>query len=310
MGSYGELISSGAVVLTDGATGTRVRLETTTVLDPVLDVASLATSGRGLVLRAVAGEYAAIARAVGLPIELDAMTYWANPDHLQAAGRLDELTAINRACVDVLQPVRELGSAFVAGVIGPRADGYRAGTSMSVGEAIAYHAAQAEALAASNVDLILGSTMSAAEEATGLAMALSRTGVEYVIGFVIDEGGRLPDGTLLPEAVARIDELGESRPVHYLITCTHPAAALTAMRRLRAGGNDVSDRVIGIKGNGAQASPDTLEATRNVLSDPPLEWIAPTLELHGEFGFQVMGGCCGTDSRHILALALALAPQV
>jgi homocysteine S-methyltransferase len=284
-----------------------VRLETTATIDPILDVASLATSGNGHVLRAVAGEYAAIASAVGFPIELDAMTYWASPDHLRDAGRLDELAAINRACVAALQPIRDSARTFVAGVIGPRADGYRAGASMDVEEAIGYHTAQAQALAASHVDVILGSTMSSAQEATGLASAISATGTDYIIGYVVDERGRLPDGTPLPDVVRRIDGLGDDRPVHHLITCAHPRVALSAMRHLRGNGDDVSDRVIGIKANGANASPDTLEMTRQVLSDPPLEWIQPMLELRAEFGFRVLGGCCGTDGRHILALALALA---
>jgi homocysteine S-methyltransferase len=270
-------------------------------------MASLVTSGNGQVLRAVAGEYAAIASAFGFPIELDAMTYWAGPDHLRDAGRLDELAAINRECVAALRPFRDAARVLIAGVIGPRADGYRAGASMDVKAAIGYHTAQARALAASHVDVILGSTMSSAQEATGLASAVAATGTDYIIGYVVDERGRLPDGTTLPDVVRRLDALGDDRPVHHVITCVHPEVALSAMRHVREEGDDVSDRVIGIKANGANASPNTLETTRQVLSDPPLEWIRPMLELRTEFGFRVLGGCCGTDGRHILALALALA---
>jgi hypothetical protein len=63
-------------------------------------------AGRGDVLRAVAGEYAAIAAALGLPIENDAVTCWASPDQLTAAGRRDDLEAINRACVEALTPIK------------------------------------------------------------------------------------------------------------------------------------------------------------------------------------------------------------
>lgn len=86
MGRYARLIDSGVRVMTDGATGTRLRLESPLELDPILDMPGLSASGRGAALRAVAGEYAAIAEALNMPIQLDAMTYWASPDHLDAAG--------------------------------------------------------------------------------------------------------------------------------------------------------------------------------------------------------------------------------
>ena len=77
--TYTEMIESGDVLLTDGANGTRLRLETVLVLDPVLDVAGLASDGRANALRAVSGEYVAIAAAVELPIQLGAVSYWSTP---------------------------------------------------------------------------------------------------------------------------------------------------------------------------------------------------------------------------------------
>jgi S-methylmethionine-dependent homocysteine/selenocysteine methylase len=306
MGRYRSLVDSGSPILTDGATGTRIRLETRTALDPVLDIASVPSLGMDHVLRAIAGEYVAIARACALPIELDAMTYWASPDHLLAAGRSDECVTMNRDCVRAIIALKEMADVYIAGVIGPRADGYRSGPSMSADEAANYHIPQAAALAASGADLIFGSTMSSADEALGVAMAAAATGIDYVIGFVVDDQGNLPGGTSLTDAVQGIDALGDDRPVHYLLTCTHPTTALNAMRRLRDLGADRSDRVIGIKGNGARADADALETTERVLTDPPLSWAEATLRLRDEFDFRILGGCCGTDSRHILALALAM----
>jgi methionine synthase I (cobalamin-dependent) len=92
----------------------------------------------------------------------------------------------------------------------------------------------------------------------------------------------------------------------YLISCTHPSAALAGMRRLRASGREVSDRLIGIKANGSAMDLGQLDGAGEVMADAPLEWLTDLTVLRNEFGFRVVGGCCGTDSRHILALGLAM----
>lgn len=200
----------------------------------MLDIASLAYSGRTAPLRAVAGEYAAVAGAVGLPIELDTMRDWASPDHLAAAGRDGDLVAVNQTCVAALAPVRRQGLTFVAGVIGPRADGYRRTRGMDAAEATAYHSPQTQALADAGVDLLLASTMSTADEALGLAHALAATGLLYVVAVVLTPDGTLPDGSSQADLVDRIDGAGHRLPEHYLLSCTHPADALSGLRSVRA----------------------------------------------------------------------------
>jgi S-methylmethionine-dependent homocysteine/selenocysteine methylase len=281
-------------------------LETALPLDPVLDVSALAMAGRGDVLRAVAGEYAAIAAALGLPIEIDAVTYWASPDRLTAAGRREDLEAINRTCVQALEPLRAMGEVFIAGVVGPRADGYRPRDAMTAAEAEAYHRPQAEALSSAGPDLLLGSTMSSSTESVGVARALSATGSSYVMAFVMTSEGRLPDGASIADTIALIDESVDPPPVHYLLSCTHPSTARSGLRRLGDDGHDLSNRLIGIKANGALADPFTLEAAQAPLSDPPMEWSRDVAALRAEFGLRVLGGCCGTDGRHILALGIDL----
>jgi S-methylmethionine-dependent homocysteine/selenocysteine methylase len=271
LSAYTDVIASGRCMLTDGATGTRIRLETATTLDPVLDVSGLAISGRGDVLRAVAGEYAATAAALGLPIELGAVTYWASPDRLATAGRMDDLEAINRACEQALTPIKAMGEALVAGVLGPRADGYRPTGAMTADQAATYHRRQAEALASAEADLLLASTMSTASESLGLPRALAATGSSYVVAFVMTEQGRLPDGASVADVIALIDDSVDPRPTHYLISCTHPSTARSGLLRLGDEGHDLADRLIGIKANGALADASTLEAASSPLSDPPVE---------------------------------------
>jgi S-methylmethionine-dependent homocysteine/selenocysteine methylase len=302
------MIESGEVLLTDGANALRLRLETALVLDPVLDVAGLASDGRAHALRAVSGEYVAIAAAVGLPIQLDAQSYWINPDQLAAAGRLDELAALNRRCVEASTANRDTfadAEIFVAGVLGPRADGYSPTETPDAEEAVAYHQAQAAALAGAGVDVLYGETLSTASEAIGMAHAMALTGCPYAIGPVLDQHGQLPDGTPLETLIDTIDRAVTPQPVHYFINCTHPTVALAGLDASSTRGGDIS-RVIGIKANGSAEAPTDLDGAPSVHSDPPDDWARSMVELRDLFGLRMLGGCCGTDGRHILALALRL----
>ena len=306
--TYEQVIRSGDVLLTDGANGTRLRFETGLELDPVLDIAGLASDGRSYALQAVSGEYVAIAAALAMPIQLDAPSYWISPERLEAVGRAGELEVLNRRCVEAATSNRDTftgAEIFVAGVIGPKADGYAPTEIPSEDEAAVYHEAQAAALASAGVDVLYGETLSTAPESLGIARAMAATACPYAIGPVIDRDGRLPDGTPLEAVIGAIDSAVTPRPLHFFINCTHPGVALAGLSAVRERGGDTS-RVIGLKANGSAEPPTSLDQARLVHSDPPTDWALGMVQLHEFFGLRILGGCCGTDSRHILALALAL----
>jgi len=216
--TYEQVIRSGDVLLSDGANGTRLRFETGLELDPVLDIAGLASDGRSYALQAVSGEYVAIAAALGMPIQLDAASGWISPERLAAAGRAGELEVLNRRCVEAAASNRDTftgAEIFVAGVIAPKADGYAPTEIPSEDEAAVYHEAQAAALASASVDVLYGETLSTAPESLGMARAMAATARPYAIGPVIDRDGRLPDGTPLEEVIAAIDSAVTPRPLHF-----------------------------------------------------------------------------------------------
>lgn len=308
--SYTEVVESGDLVLTDGAQGTRLLFETNLALDPVLGISSLALDGRATALQAVSGEYVAIAGALGLPVQLDAATYSANPDCLAAAGRSGDLDAMNRRAVQAAVELRGRyagAEIYIAGVVGPQVDGYQPTEVPDVEKSTNYHAAQVEVLADAGVDVLYAETFSTVAESIGAARAMAATGCPFVIAPVLRADGTTPDGTRIEDFVATVDSDTTSAPLHYLINCTHPETALRGLRAAAGRGADVSSRVIGLKANGSSAPLDVLDEKATLHSDPPLPWAASMLQLHREFGMRVLGGCCGTDSRHILALALDLA---
>jgi len=305
--TYAEVIGSGDPLLGDAAFGTRLAHETALALDPELGGSALASDGHPEAIEALAAEYAAIAVALGFPIELDAATYWLGPDRLAAAGRSGELTAMNRRSVEAVQAARrrfEGAEVFVAGVLGPRVDGYRPASAPAPDEAEAYHRPQAAALADAGVDALSGKTLSTAGEVLGMARALAATGCPYALGPVLDRRGHLPDGTPVEELVGRVDDEVDPAPLHWYVNCTAPGVVLEGLSAA-AGRGDVG-RIVGCKANGSSRPVADLDGAAVVHSDPPDEWAATMVELRRRFGLRLLGGCCGTDGRHLLALGLRL----
>lgn len=292
------------VILAEGAVIERLRHETDLALDPhalhagwVLDAA-----GRRA-LRGVYREYLAVGRRYDRPLILGAPTWRASPERLQRAG-IDAGVRLNTRAVTFLKELRDedQARAYVAGMIACRHDAYRPQEALDAATAERFHAPQAEALAAGGPDLILAATLPARSEAAGMARALAATGVPYLVSFVIRPDGRLLDGNLLDAAMASIDDAVAPTPAGYMVNCVHPdhvGAALAAV--------PPSPRLLGIQGNASRLSPEELDGRAELDRSPPDEWAAATVGLHRRYGLRILGGCCGTDARHIRAVAAALA---
>ncbi|HEX3930220.1 MAG TPA: homocysteine S-methyltransferase family protein [Nocardioides sp.] len=258
--------------------------------------------GRDL-LRAYYEGYAEIAETVGAGLRLEAPTWRANPDW---AARLGDgsaaLDAVNRAAVEQL---RELAGEWsgrvedttVAGIVGPRGDGYARGEAATAEEAAEYHAPQVAAFAAAGADEVVAMTIAGAAEALGIAWAAESAGVPAVISFTVETDGRLADGSALAEAVRTVDRGG--RPAYFMVSCAHPAHVLPAV----AGGGDWLERIRGMRCNASTLSHAELDEAETldegdlgllVSAHRQLEQLLPALE--------VVGGCCGTDARHVAAL--------
>jgi homocysteine S-methyltransferase len=188
-----------------------------------------------------------------------------------------------------------------------RGDAYKPAEAMPESEAATFHAWQAEALAAAGVDFLLAATLPALSEATGLALALSATGLPYMISFVARPDGTLLDGTPLCEAIATIDSTASPRPLAYLINCTHASIFCQALQHARNSSSMVISRIIGLLANTASLSPEELDSTPELVTEEPERFGMNVSVLHEKLGMKVLGGCCGTDERHIECLARQLA---
>jgi S-methylmethionine-dependent homocysteine/selenocysteine methylase len=309
---FRELLESGAPILADAAIETRIIFETKVRLDPHLQVAALLERPRGrAALRDVYATYLDVAWAHGLPIVMGTPTFRASRRYAERAGRggADTVHRLNAEAVAFLNEIRDHGDhdpVFIAGVIGPYGDAYTPADCLNLLDGTDYHLEQVRALAEAGVDLLYAPTFPSIEEAHGAAVAMSTTDLPYVVSFVLDDGGRLLEGTYLHDAIERIDDAVVPAPAYYSISCVHPTVARTALKNLAAMSSRALARLREVKANGSRLTPEQLVALDHADSDQPDVFGEAMNQLGIDFDLQILGGCCGTDSTHLAALARRL----
>jgi len=217
------------------------------------------------------------------------------------------LIDLNLAAVDLLVDVRARYETpatpiVISGCIGPRGDGYQPDALMSADEARRYHAMQARAFANSAADLVTAITMTYPAEAIGIAQAARSVGMPAVISFTVETDGRLPTGQSLKEAIEEVDEATGNVPAYYMINCAHP----THFDATLAGKGAWLDRIRGIRANASKRSHAELNEAPDLDDGDPVELggqYRALVRRHPQIG--VLGGCCGTDHRHIAQICAA-----
>jgi len=298
---------SGEVFLTDSG------LETDLIFNEGFDLPDFAAfilvdDARGAAaLQAYFRRHVRIAVEHGCGVILETPTWRASRDWGARLGYPPaELRRVNQAAVDLLSQVRSefQGAALivVSGCVGPRADAYQPDERMGAGEAERYHAEQIGALAAAGVDLVHAMTVAYPAEAIGIARAAAGADVPATISFTTETDGRLPDGTPVAEAVAGVDAATGGSPVYYGINCAHPSHFAAALP-----GGSVGARIQSVRANASRKSHAELEESPSLDTGNPVELAADYLRLRALHPpISIVGGCCGTDARHVQAIADAV----
>ena len=189
------------------------------------------------------------------------------------------------------------GPIVVSGIIGPRGDGYVAAAPGSVEDAAAYHTLQAEALATGGVDMLAAVTMTTSAEALGVAIAAQRVGLPVAISFTVETDGRLPSGEHLGEAIERVDE--SAPPAYFSINCAHPSH----FAHILEAAGPWAARVRGIRANASTKSHAELDESSELDIGNPSDLAQRYRGLRSVLpNLNVIGGCCGTDWRHLRAV--------
>ena len=269
------------------------------------------------VLRSAEGEehlrryfrpFADTARRHDAGLVLDTATWRASPDWTTRSGLTqEEFVHVQRRSVELLAELREEFApvpTVISGCLGPRGDGYTPGALMTVRHAEAYHQPQIDALAATEADLIGAMTMNYVEEAIGIVHAARRAEMPVVVSFTVETDGRLPTGQTLGGAIQIVDAATTGYPAYYMVNCAHPSH----FAHLLDPSQPWVARVRGIRANASCMSHAELnEATALDMGDP-LALGTSYAELKRRLPqLTVLGGCCGTDHRHVEHIAAACA---
>lgn len=297
----------GPLYLTDGG------LETTLVFHDGIDLPCFAAfpllesdRGRSL-LRAYFDPYLATARDHGVGFILDTATWRANPDWAEKLGYdAAALAKANRQASALARALRDEhagdGAILVNGVVGPRGDGYQVGATMTADEAARYHGEQVRIFRSEGLDMVTAVTMSYAQEAIGVANAARSQAMPVVVSFTVETDGRLPSGQSLGEAIGETDRRSGFYPLYYAINCAHPEHFETVLGQREPW----TRRLGGLRANASRKSHAELDAATELDPGDPPELAADYRRLMTSHPtLRVLGGCCGTDHRHVAAICEA-----
>jgi homocysteine S-methyltransferase len=305
------MIARQPFVLFEGAVIERLRRLSNIHLDPdVLHAAFIYDPTGRAALERIYRRYLEIGQSYDLAMTILTPTWRASSERVRRAGWAER--NINGDGFRFLHAVRESRGDYasrvsIGGLMGCRGDAYRPEQALSSTEAQRYHTAQAAALSIAGVDLLLGSTLPALSEALGMAKAMAGTRCPYMLSFVIRPAGTLLDGTPLHRAIAEIDASTDPPPLAYMVNCVHPAVFEQAFRRVRHAAPGASARILGLQANTSVKPPEELDNAASLQGEDPDVFADAMVHLYTDLGIRALGGCCGTDDRHIAAIAARVA---
>jgi S-methylmethionine-dependent homocysteine/selenocysteine methylase len=300
----------GRLFVTDGGIETALIFNDGLVLPDFAAFDLFRRPGGEIALRRYYDGYLRIAEQYGAGIVLESATWRASADWGDRLGysRLDLATA-NRKAIRMLEDLRDGNrrlTAVISGCVGPRGDGYRPALVMQPGEAQRYHRAQIETFAGTAADMITAITMNYAEEAIGIARAAQQADMPVAISFTVETDGRLPTGQPLKDAIAQVDDATDDYPAYYMLNCAHPEHFRGSLTR----GDPWTLRILGLRANASRKSHAELNDSAELDIGDPAELGADYAALkRGPLPrLGIVGGCCGTDHRHVQSIAAACAP--
>lgn len=255
--------------------------------------------------------YLQIAKNFQIPFILDSPTWRANPDWLEKLGYSKEsVYEINEKAIALMKDLQkefenEIPNIIINGCIGPRGDGYNPSNMMTEQAAQDYHAAQIEAFSKAGAHMASAITMNYVEEAIGITCAAAAMEMPLVISFTVETDGQLPTGMKLQEAIEKVDERVETKPIYYMINCAHPSHFAHQLDS-----NNQSNwvqRIKGIRSNASCKSHAELDEATALDRGNITELAAMNEQLKRDLKhLNVFGGCCGTDAEHILEITKRL----
>ncbi len=297
---------SGDIFLTDGGLETELIFHKGFEL-PYFASFVLLKNEKGIeALREYYLSYISIARNNKVGFILESPTWRASSDWGEQMGYSDDdLADINRKAIELVNALRtqyetENTKMVISGCIGPQSDGYRPSIIMNEDEAERYHSNQIKTFSETDADMVSVLTITYSQEAIGIARAAKKAGMPIIISFTVETNGRLPSNETLKEAIERVDASTNNTPAYYMINCAHP----THFQEVLAVDEPWVQRIRGIRANASTMSHAELDKADELDDGDPVELGGQYHQLRNILNtVNVLGGCCGTDTRHIQEIA-------
>ena len=251
-------------------------------------------------LRRYYGPFLELARDRNVPLVLSAPTWRASTDWGRLLGyEGDDLVSVNRRAVELLETMAaDYDDVLIEGSVGPRSDAYSPTLLMDADEAERYHAVQLRTFADAGCAQATALTLTYPEEGIGIARAAKSVGIRAVVGFTVETDGRLPSGDSIEEAILAVDDATEGAAEFFVINCAHPTHFAEALPEGQA-----RTRIRGLRANASTRSHAELDEAEELDSGDPADLAERYVALRQDLPeLEVVGGCCGTDIRHVTAI--------
>ncbi len=299
----------GDLFLTDGG------IETTLIFHRGIDLplfaafALLADEQGRETLREYYEPYLRAAAEHGAGFVLESATWRASPRWAEELGYSPEqLATLNRRSIELLEELRDRhrdrldAPIVISGCVGPQDDGYSPSQLLSAEEAEQYHSTQIATFASAGAELVTAITMTYADEAIGVSRAAAAAGLPAVISFTVETDGRLPSGQTLGDAIEEVVSSSGKAPAYFMINCAHP----THFENILKADAPWLERIRGIRANASRMSHAELDAAEELDEGDPDDLGERYAQLRSRLpNLNVVGGCCGTDERHVAAIGAA-----
>lgn len=298
-------VRDGVIYLTEGGFETELMYLHGFEL-PCFAAFTLLDSAKGrAALRGLYARTCDVAAEEGTGVLLGWLNYRASPDWgaklgLSPAG----LAEATLRSIDFLEDLRrdyagQIPDFLINDGIGPRGDAYGTGGAITETEAEDYHSVQIATLKGSAVDVIWAATQNNVAEVIGMARAAQAQGMELAVSWSLNSASRLSSGPTLAEAVETVDAAVPGAVAWHSLNCSHPLEFEPA---LTPGG--WQDRLRCIRPNAAAMDKIALCKLGHLEDGDPQELGAQMGALARRYPhFDIWGGCCGTDHRHLAEIA-------
>ena len=304
---FNAAIQTNSFILGQGSMYERLRRSENIELDPQIFHAGLVYGDENRqVLADTLREYLDIGQSYGLPMITTTPTWRANAERIARSGYAD--ARVNKDCAQFMLDLRDsygdkAHPILIGGTTGPKGDGYIPQQAPPRDIAIEFHRPQITALAESKIDFLIAKTLPALDEALGIAQCMADTDMPFVLSLVVRPDGTLLDGTPIEVMVDRVDNETTRPPTTYFVNCVHASVFAAAMESVARRNPGSVARISGLDANTSAKSPEELDGLTEIDTEAPRDFGKNLWALNANPGTVYLGGCCGSSTEHIEALA-------